>query len=83
MFGPFSVVVTLIALVIFYTSFDSGIAGTEPAPAGVSGALIILTLIFGGGAWATNATGDSKRSQMFAGVACATGLYGIGRLLVG
>ena len=83
MVGPRSVVVALVSLVIFYTSFDSGIAGTERAPAGVTGALLIFTLIFGGGAWATNAAGDPKRSQMFAGVACATGLYGLGRLLLG
>jgi len=83
MFGPRSVVVTLLMLGLFYTSFDSGIAGSERAPAGVTGALLIFTLIFGGGAWATNAVGDSKRSQMFSGVACATGLYGLGRLLLG
>ena len=83
MFGPRSVVIAVLGLAIFYTSFDSGIGGTEPAPAGVTGALLIFTLIFGGGAWATNAAGDTKRSQMFAGVACATGLYGLGRLLLG
>jgi len=83
MFGPISVVITVLALLVFYTSFDSGIAGMERAPAGVTGALVIFTLIFGGGAWATNAAGDPKRSQMFAGFACATGLYALGRLLLG
>jgi len=83
MFGPRSAVVAGLMLAVFYTSFDSGIGDTEPAPAGVTGALLILTLVFGGGAWATNAAGDAKRGQLFAGVACATGLYGLGRLLLG
>lgn len=83
MFGPRSAVIALLMLVVFYLSFDSGIGGTEHAPAGVTGALLMLTLIFGGGAWATNAAGDPKRSQMFAGVAAATGFYGLGRMLLG
>jgi hypothetical protein len=78
-----SLVIALLLLVVFYVSFDSGIGGSQPAPAGVTGALLVLTLIFGGGAWATNAAGDPKRSQMFTGVAAATGLYGLGRLLLG
>jgi hypothetical protein len=82
MFGPRSVVITLLMLGLFYTSFDSGLAG-EQAPPGITAALLVFTLIFGAGAWATNAVGDSKRSQLFAGVACATGLYGLGRLLFG
>jgi len=82
MIGVRSIVVTLVMLGIFYASFDSGIGGAAPAPAGVTGALLVLTLVFGGGAWATTAAGDSKRGQMFAGVACATGLYGLGRLLL-
>ena len=83
MLGPRSVVIALLLLMVFYVSFDSGIGGTERAPAGVTGALLVLTLIFGGGAWATNAAGDPKRSQMFSGVAAATGLYGLGRMLLG
>ena len=83
MVGARSVVVALVLLPIFYASFDSGLVGTQPAPGGVTSALLIFALIFGVGAWATNATGDVKRSQMFAGVACATGLYGIGRLVLG
>lgn len=83
MVGPRSVIVALVMLGIFYTSFDSGIGGSEPAPPGVSGALVIFTIIFGFGAWATKASGDPKRSQTFAGVAVATGLYGVGRLVLG
>jgi hypothetical protein len=83
MVGARSIIIALVMLGIFYVSFDSGIGGTEPAPAGVTVALLVLTLIFGGGAWATDAAGDPKRSQMFAGVACATGLYGLGRLVLG
>ena len=78
-----SVVISVLLLVVFYVSFDSGIGGTERAPGGVTGALLVLTLIFGGGAWATNAAGDPKRSRMFTGVAAATGLYGLGRMLLG
>ncbi|HWP67558.1 MAG TPA: hypothetical protein VNO26_16795 [Candidatus Limnocylindria bacterium] len=81
MLGPRTVVVAVVMLVLFYTSFDSGIGDTEPAPGGVTVALFVFTLVFAGGAWATNATGDTKRSQLFAGVACATGVYGLGRLL--
>jgi hypothetical protein len=83
MIRPRSVVVALVMLGIFYTSFDSGIGGSEPAPPGVSGALLVFTIIFGFGAWATNAAGDPKRSQMFVGLAFATGLYGLGRLVLG
>ena len=83
MLAPRSVVIALLMLLVFYVSFDSGVGGTESAPAGVTGALLVLTLIFGGGAWATNAAGDPKRSQMFTGVAAATGLYGLGRILLG
>ena len=83
MLGPRSVIIALLGMVLFYVSFDSGIGGSEPAPRGVTGALLVLTLIFGGGAWATNAAGDPKRSQMFTGVALATGLYGLGRLILG
>ena len=83
MIGARSIIVSLVMLGMFYTSFDSGIGGTEPAPAGVTAALLVFTLIFGGGAWATNAAGDPKRSQMFAGMACATGLYALGRLVLG
>jgi hypothetical protein len=83
MLAPSSVVVAVVALLVFYLSFDSGIGGMERAPAGVTGALIVFTLIFGGGAWATNASGDPKRSRLFAGLAAATGLYGLGRLLLG
>ena len=49
---------------LFYTSFDSGIGGSARAPSGVTGALMVFTIIFGFGAWATNASGDPKRSQM-------------------
>jgi protein-S-isoprenylcysteine O-methyltransferase Ste14 len=83
MVGPRSVIVALVMLGLFYVSFDSGIGGSEPAPPGVSGALVVFTIIFGFGAWATNASGDPKRSQMFVGVAAATGLYGLGRLVLG
>jgi hypothetical protein len=83
MLGLRSVIIAVLMMVLFYASFDSGIGGSAPASGGVTGALLVLTLIFGGGAWATNAAGDPKRSQMFTGVACATGLYGLGRLLLG
>lgn len=83
MVGARSIIVTLGLLGIFYVSFDSGIGGTERAPAGVTAALLVLTLVFGGGAWATTAAGDPKRGQLFAGLAGATGLYGLGRLVLG
>lgn len=83
MVGARSAIVAVVMLALFYTSFDSGIGGSEPAPAGVSGALLVFTVVFGFGAWAMNVSGDAKRAQMFAGVGCATGLYGLGRLLFG
>jgi hypothetical protein len=83
MVGPFSALVAVVMLALFYTSFDSGLARSEPAPPGITGALFVFTVIFGCGAWAMNVTGNTRRAQMFAGVGCATGLYGLGRLLFG
>jgi hypothetical protein len=83
MIGPRSVVVAVVMMTLFYASFDSGWFRQEPAPPGIAAALMVFTLVFGVSAWATNATGDVKRSQMFAGVGLATGLYGLGRLFVG
>ena len=82
MLGPRSAVVAVVMLGLFYLSFDSGIGG-QRAPSGITAALLIFTGIFGAGAWASNATGDVKRGQFFAGVACATAIYGLGRLVVG
>ena len=83
MLGRRTAIVALVMAMIFYASFDSGWFGGAPAPAGVTGALLIFTLIFGGGSWALHASGDDGRSQMFSGLAVATGLYGLGRLLAG
>ena len=80
MVGTRSVVVAVLMMTLFYASFDSGWFRSEPAPPGITAALMVFTLVFGVGAWATNATGDRQRSQMFAGVGLATGLYGVGRL---
>ena len=82
MLAPSTVLVAVVMLSLFYTSFDSGWFG-ERAPTGVTAALGVFTVLFGRGAWATNATGDVKRSRMFTGVAIATGVYSLGRLLVG
>lgn len=83
MLHPSSLVVALVALSLFYASFDSGWFGNEPAPAGITAALGIFTVLFSLGAWATNATGDVKRSRLFAGVAIATGIYALGRAVAG
>jgi hypothetical protein len=83
MVGARSVVVALGMMTLFYASFDSDWFRSEPAPAGISAALMVFTLIFGVTAWATSVTGDRKRSQLFAGVGIATGLYGLGRIFLG
>jgi len=81
MVAPSSILVAIVALFVFYASFDSGWFRAEPAPPGISAALSIFAAVFGLGAWATNATGDPKRSRLFAGLAVASGIYALGRLL--
>jgi hypothetical protein len=81
MLAPVSLLVAITALCVFYASFDSGWFRAEPAPPGISAALAIFAAIFGLGAWATNATGDVKRSRLFAGLSVASGIYALGRML--
>jgi hypothetical protein len=81
MFAPTSFLVTVVALCIFYASFDSGWFRSEPAPPGISAALAIFTVIFGLGAWGTFAAGDVKRSRLFSGLSVACGIYALGRML--
>jgi hypothetical protein len=83
MLGPRTAIVALVMLGLFYSSFDSGWFGPEPAPPGISTALLVLCVLFGLGSWATTRTGDRKRGQMFAGLALAAGAYGLGRLVLG
>jgi hypothetical protein len=83
MLGPSSFVVAAVLLGLFYLSFDSGAGGAERAPGGIVVPLLGFSGLFAFGAWALAAAGERGRSRYVTGVAMATGLYGLGRLLFG
>jgi hypothetical protein len=78
--GRVAAVAAAVATVL-WLSLDSGIGGTTPAPPLASGALVILALMFGAGAWAMTVTRrDVERAPLLAGLAIGVGVYALVRL---
>lgn len=83
MVGPSSLLIAAGLLALFYASFDAGLGGLERAPGGLTVSLLGFSALFAFGSWALAAAGDRGRARFASGVALATGLYGIGRLVLG
>jgi len=67
---------------VLYLMLDSGAFAPEPAPRAASLSLAALAGLFGLGAWALSATGQSGRSRWPAAIAVGAGGYALVRLLV-
>jgi hypothetical protein len=67
---------------ILYLMLDSGAVNKEPAPWFYSVSLGGLGLLFGIGAWATSAVGQTERTPMLAGLSLGVVGYALVRLVL-
>ena len=75
-------IVGLVVGTILYVMLDSGRVNAEPAPWFFSVSLGGLGVLFGLGAWATSAAGQSERSPMLAGLSLGVIGYALVRLVL-
>ena len=67
---------------VLYLMLDSRVVNPEPAPWFFSVSLGGLGLLFGIGAWATSAVGQTERSPMLAGLSLGVVGYALVRLVL-
>jgi ABC-type nickel/cobalt efflux system permease component RcnA len=77
-----AVIVALVVGTVLYVMLDSRMVNAEPAPWFFSVSLGGLGLLFGIGAWATSAAGQSERSPLLAGLSLGVIGYALVRLVL-
>jgi hypothetical protein len=68
--------------IVLWLMLDSRVVQPERAAPATSAALVVLALIFGGGAWATAVGGQRERTPLLAGMAAGVGGYALARLVM-
>jgi hypothetical protein len=67
---------------LLWLMLDSGVMTAERAARATSAALVMLSALFGIGAWATAVGGQRERSPLLAALALGVGGYALLRLVV-
>ena len=76
-----AIAIAIAVFAVLWLALDSGLSSAEQVP-GTTGAIALLALVFGLGAFVMRAGGRTERVPLLIGTALGTGSYAVVRALV-